>query len=121
MSSNAPRRYVVDGMGLLVLIGLTHEETLEFQRLDSRQMTRLVARADAVNRNELGPADEDLRWMELYAKHDSSWKRWIAASRSERPDNLHVSSASNLSVSTACSAAFGDPAKLERPGRGAKA
>ncbi|WP_128923953.1 hypothetical protein [Bradyrhizobium guangxiense] len=90
MSSNAPRRYVVDGMGRHVLIGLTHEETLEFQRLDSRQVGRLGARADAAKQNDLEPADEDLRWLELYAKHDNSWKRWVVASRTERRDNFSI-------------------------------
>ncbi|WP_407185053.1 hypothetical protein [Bradyrhizobium centrosematis] len=90
MSSTAPRRYVVDGMGRYVLIGLTHEETLEFQRLDSRQVGRLGARGDAAHQNDLGPADEDLRWLELYAKHDSSWKRWMVASRTERRDHFNI-------------------------------
>lgn len=91
MSSNAPRRYVVDGMGRHVLIGLTHEETLEFQRLDSRQVGRLGARADAAKGNDLlGSADEDPRWLELYAKHDSSWKRWVVASRTVQRDNFDI-------------------------------
>ncbi|WP_321576326.1 hypothetical protein [Bradyrhizobium barranii] len=34
---NAPRRYFVDGGGRRVLIGLTPEETFEFERLDSEQ------------------------------------------------------------------------------------
>lgn len=89
MSSNAPRRYVGDGTGRHVLIGLTYEETLEFQRLDSRQAGRVGGRTDA-GRNDLRPADEELRWLELYTKHDNSWKRWVAASRIERCDKFNV-------------------------------
>ena len=35
--NNAPRRYFVDGIGRRVLIGLTLEETFEFERLDNEQ------------------------------------------------------------------------------------
>lgn len=105
MSSNAPRRYVGDGTGRHVLIGLTYEETLEFQRLDSLEMGRLGVRADIAERNDLGPADEELRWLELYAKHDSSWKHWVAASRTGRRDS-NILKRKDRSESTACSAAF---------------
>ncbi len=93
-------------MGRHVLIGLTYEETLEFQRLDSLEMGRLGARADIAKRNDLGPADEELRWSELYAKHDSSWKHWVAASRTGRRD-FDVFNPEDRSESTACSAALG--------------
>ena len=71
-------------MGRHVLIGLTYQETLEFQRLDSGD------KDGAANPNDLRPADEDLRWLELYAKHDSSWKRWVAASRPEQRGKFKI-------------------------------
>lgn len=73
MKSNAPRRYVVDEMGRHVLIGLTYEEMLELQRVDSRQTGQPRGRPDAANRNDPGMAHDELSWQELYSKHDRSW------------------------------------------------
>jgi len=65
-TGTAPRRYFIDAAGRRVLIGLTPEETFEFERLDSTQ-------ADAGER----------RRIELYEKHESAWKAWIAQNRIE--------------------------------------
>ncbi|MBJ7404635.1 MAG: hypothetical protein JHD07_15580 [Bradyrhizobium sp.] len=113
MSSNAPRRYVGDGTGRYVLIGLTYEETLEFQRLDRLEMGRLGARADIAKRSDLGAADEELRWLELYAKHDCGWKDWVTASRTVRRDS-NILKRKDRSESTACSAALGS-ARNDQP------
>ncbi|MBC9877006.1 hypothetical protein G8O24_06570 [Bradyrhizobium sp. INPA01-394B] len=80
-SNNAPRRYFVDGGGRRVLIGLTPEETSEFERLD-----RAPTRTEMIS-IERGPqpAPGERRWLELYAKHEDAWKDWMAQSRVDRP------------------------------------
>ena len=77
LRNNAPRRYFVDAVGRRVLIGLTHEETFEFERLDS------LAPNDEHGR-QLRPTTGEQRWLELYSKHEDAWKAWIAQSRAEQ-------------------------------------
>lgn len=82
-NTNAPRRYFVDAVGRRVLIGLTLEETFEFERLDSepncsRSETIWVERGAQ-------PASGEQRWLELYAKHEDAWKVWMAESRVDQP------------------------------------
>ena len=72
-TDTAPRRYFVDAGGRRVLIGLTPEETFEFERLDSGQ-------ADAGER----------RRLELYEKHEGAWKAWMAQSRIERREGFKL-------------------------------
>jgi hypothetical protein len=80
---NAPRRYFVDAQGHRVLIGLSSGETAEFEALDlalneTGQLTsedRARARA---------AADGEVRWRELYAKHEGAWRAWIAQSQAGR-------------------------------------
>lgn len=71
-NNNAPRRYFVDAVGRRVLIGLTLEETFEFERLDSEP-------------DGARPAPGEQRWLELYAKHEDAWKVWMAQSRVDQP------------------------------------
>ena len=73
---NAPRRYFVDGDGRRVLVGLTFEETLEFETLDGPPACDVDARLDEV------------RWRELYGKHDDAWKTWMAQASLNRQENL---------------------------------
>ncbi|MDA9543920.1 hypothetical protein ACM43_05000 [Bradyrhizobium sp. CCBAU 45321] len=87
---NAPRRYFVDARGHRVLIGLSPEETAEFEALDlasneTGQFTSEVrARKGAV-------ADGEIRWHELYSKHAGAWRAWIAQSQTARaPDSGFV-------------------------------
>jgi hypothetical protein len=81
--NNAPRRYFVDGGGRRVLIGLTLEETFEFERLDSQPAADgpdgQVDCNGSVRRHVAG----EQRWQELYAKHEGAWKAWMAQNRSE--------------------------------------
>jgi hypothetical protein len=63
---NAPRRYFVDGDGRRVLVGLTFEETFEFEALDGLPTFIVDTRLD------------EARWRELYRKHDEAWKNWMA-------------------------------------------
>lgn len=89
--NNAPRRYFVDGSGRRVLIGLTPEETFEFERLDSEASLGEVGKP--------APRDGDVppwqpagerRWLELYAKHEGAWKAWMAQSRAEWPGGFNL-------------------------------
>ncbi|KJC49454.1 hypothetical protein UP09_07030 [Bradyrhizobium sp. LTSP885] len=86
LSNNLPRRYVVDVNGRRVLVGLTLEETSEFERLDAS--LTLLHRDDAGAPEPVtGP---ERRWRELYGKHDVAWLRWMADLRTSRDTNLPV-------------------------------
>jgi len=74
---NAPRRYFVDGGGRRVLIGLTPEETFEFERLDSEQA-------------QVAPDAGERRRLELYEKHEGAWRAWMAQSRTERREGFNL-------------------------------
>ncbi len=85
---NAPRRYFVDAGGRRVLIGLTLEETFEFERLDSEQASG-QGRAVPGDR-DLWPDARERRRVELYAKHEGAWKAWMAQSRAARPQGFNL-------------------------------
>ncbi|MEY9182641.1 hypothetical protein ABIG06_004225 [Bradyrhizobium sp. USDA 326] len=72
---DAPRRYIVDGAGQRVLVGLTISETIEFETLDNPD-ARLSAGAEAEP-----CVREDERWLELYIKHERAWNDWMAETR----------------------------------------
>ena len=76
--SNAPRRYFVNAEGHRVLIGLSSEETTEFEKLD---LPPVEASGERVTIRET-------RWRELYAKHEEAWRAWIAQSRAEQVRDL---------------------------------
>ena len=80
-----PRRYYVDKSGRRVLVGLTIEETLEFEKLDN--LTALdEADEDVVWTFDGLPATtEEKRWRELYMKHEEAWKAWRAKTDAARP------------------------------------
>lgn len=83
LRNNAPRRYFVDAGGRRVLIGLTFEETFEFERLDSQPVVGPdgeIARDATV----LRPVAGEQRWQELYIKHEGAWKTWMAQNRAEQ-------------------------------------
>jgi hypothetical protein len=85
---NAPRRYFVDGGGRRVLIGLTPEETFEFERLDSEQAPG-QAQVAPDGRNAWPDAGEQRR-LELYEKHEGAWRAWMAQSRTERREGFNL-------------------------------
>jgi hypothetical protein len=59
------RRYHRDEEGRSVLVGLTFEETSEFETLEGRA-------------SGLGlEGEREFRWHNLYLKHESAWKRWL--------------------------------------------
>ncbi len=74
---DAPRRYFVDGDGHRVLVGLTFEETFEFEALDGPAAGAVDACLDEV------------RWRALYDKHVEAWKDWMAKAGSNHRENLH--------------------------------
>lgn len=79
----APRRYFLDAHGYRVLIGLSADETAEFEALDLSSM-----RADAdwmKNCQSENLAEQGkVRWLELYSKHESAWQAWKVQSRAEQ-------------------------------------
>lgn len=77
---HAPRRYFVDAQGYRVLIGLSLDETTEFEALD-------LSSIEASARGVLGGGavgEAEVRWLELYAKHEGAWRTWITQSRAEQ-------------------------------------
>ncbi|UGY13089.1 hypothetical protein [Bradyrhizobium septentrionale] len=80
LRGHSPRRYVVDVSGRRVLVGLTLEETSEFEGLD----TSLPQLPD---RGEQGASAVEGRWLELYDKHDKAWIKWKADLRAGQQGN----------------------------------
>ncbi len=83
---NAPRRYFVDAQGHRVLIGLSLEETAEFEALDLGPTEAVPIMVEA-GRGKAAAVDE-VRWLELYSKHEGAWRVWIARSQAERAPDL---------------------------------
>lgn len=75
-----PRRYFADGGGHRVIVGLTPDETSEFEALDRRRGVPAAIAAD-------GAASGIARWQELYVKHAMAWEAWMIASRGNRADS----------------------------------
>ncbi|MDD1529396.1 hypothetical protein C7U92_20235 [Bradyrhizobium sp. WBOS7] len=86
---DAPRRYIVDGAGQRVLVGLTISETAEFEALDNPS-ARLGADF-LVEARRVRQAGHGERWLELYVKHERAWNDWMARTRArlEKPGLLN--------------------------------
>lgn len=84
---NAPRRYFVDAQGHRVLIGLSPEETAEFEALDLAP-SETAQFASGICVSEPVAATHEIRWLELYSKHDGAWRTWIVESQAERAQDL---------------------------------
>jgi len=81
-SADFPRRYFADDQGHRVIIGLTRDETSEFEALDSHHAdTQQSVSVDG--RRTIGMK----RWLELYAKHATAWDAFLKKSRIGRDDN----------------------------------
>jgi hypothetical protein len=89
-TNNAPRRYFVDAGGRRVLIGLTPEETFEFERLDSEQAAGQEGLQAASEGRHLWPDAGEQRRLELYEKHEGAWKAWMAQSRADRHQGFNL-------------------------------
>jgi hypothetical protein len=87
----SPRRYFIDKSGRRILIGLTPEETFEFETLDN------LPASDNSGGHVSWPADgtatttQEKRWLELYAKHDEAWRAWLAETYADRVQTLTFS------------------------------
>lgn len=78
---DAPRRYIVDDTGRRILVGLTIEETLEFEKLDGAAALSSNGMRVIWNVRDAGPERPEHRWLELYSKHERAWSEWMAESR----------------------------------------
>ena len=86
LGNASPRRYFVDNHGRRVLVGLTIEETAEFEELDNLAASNTCAEHVLW---EMGfPATKpEERWLELYTKHDKAWAKWMADTRANQKGN----------------------------------
>jgi len=69
-----PKRYRIDENGHRVLLGLSNEETFEFETLDNQapldETGMVIAWRDGVP-----ITNREKRWLELYQKHDEAWRK----------------------------------------------
>lgn len=72
-----PKRYGVDEKGRRVLLGLSVEETFEFEALDDLAPLDETGMAMAW-RDGVPITDREKRWLELYQKHDAAWRDLLA-------------------------------------------
>jgi len=72
-----PRRYQANASQPYTLIGLTVEETSEFERLDHLSLDHDSGN-EAWNFDEEPATPEAKRWLELYRKHEAGWSVWLA-------------------------------------------
>jgi hypothetical protein len=86
--SHSPRRYFVDEKGRRVLIGLTIEETFEFDILDSLPALGKSGNQVAWDENGIPTTAREKRWLELYSKHDTAWSQWLAETYPDRRGGL---------------------------------
>lgn len=85
---HSPRRYFVDKDGRRVLIGLTIEQTFEFETLDSLPALDESSNHVAWDENGIPTTTREKRWLELYSKHDEAWKGWKAETYADRRGSL---------------------------------
>jgi hypothetical protein len=88
LKKDAPRRYLANGAGQRVLVGLTIEETIEFERLDNPAGS-VLTNALVLRDGDIRAAQSERRWLELYGKHQQAWRDWMAGSRNRRPHVLN--------------------------------
>ncbi len=83
---HSPRRYFVDREGRRVLIGLTLEETTEFETLDGLPPPDRNGLYLARDEDGIPTATREKRWLELYGKHDDAWQQWTIAESRKNPE-----------------------------------
>ena len=72
-----PNRYRVDKSGRRVLVGLSIEETFEFETLDD--LAPLDDSGSPIPwRDGVPITSREKRWLELYQKHDAAWRVMVA-------------------------------------------
>jgi hypothetical protein len=67
-----------------VLVGLTVEETMEFETLDGLPGLDETGDHIAWEADGMPATTREKRWLELYTKHDEAWKQWMLANYVER-------------------------------------
>src|SRR3954447_24513252 len=73
-----PRRYLESVRQGYTLIGLSADETREFERLD--RLSPVDHLGNCTWDFEADPkTPEERRWQELYRKHEIGWRRWLVA------------------------------------------
>jgi hypothetical protein len=72
-----PKRYGVDENGRRVLLGLSVEETFEFEALDDLAPLDETGMVMAW-RDGVPITDREKRWLDLYQKHDAAWRDLLA-------------------------------------------
>jgi hypothetical protein len=90
LGDHSPRRYFVDAHGRRVLIGLTIEETFEFETLDSLPALDESGNHVAWGENGVPTSTREKRWLELYAKHEKAWREWMAKTYADRCGDLAI-------------------------------
>jgi hypothetical protein len=81
-----PRRYRIDENGRRVLVGLSVEETFEFETLED--IPPWMRQSGHVRWQDGVPiTSREKRWLELYQKHEEAWKALVAATVSRRSPN----------------------------------
>lgn len=85
-----PRRYFVDKNGRRVLIGLTIEETFEFETLDSLPAVDEAGHHVAWDEDGIPTTAREQRWLELYSKHDRAWREWMVETSADRCRDLSI-------------------------------
>jgi hypothetical protein len=85
-----PRRYFVDENGRRVLIGLTIEETFEFETLDSQPALDEAGNHVAWGEDGMPTTAREKRWLELYSKHDGAWRQWMVKTSGDRRNSAFV-------------------------------
>jgi hypothetical protein len=67
-------RHTIDEKGRRVLVGLTAEQTREFETLDSLPPSDVSGNRIAWTFGGDPTTSREKRWLELYTKHDEAWK-----------------------------------------------
>jgi hypothetical protein len=83
-ADHRPRRYFVDENGRRVLIGLSIEETFEFETLDNLPAIERADERAAWEENGSPTTARERRWLELYGKHDRAWRQWMVETAADR-------------------------------------
>jgi hypothetical protein len=81
---HSPRRYFADTDGRRVLVGLTIEETFEFETLDNLSALEESGNHVGWDENGIPTTTREKRWLELYTKHDAAWRQWMAETCADR-------------------------------------
>jgi hypothetical protein len=72
-----PKRYGTDKEGRRVLIGLSVEETFEFETLDDFSPLDETGTSIAW-RDGVPITNREKRWLDLYQKHEDAWRKLLA-------------------------------------------